>query len=210
MTDVFKSRRTHQKGRCRKGYGDLNPFSLGMSSTAPWLSSQDGELSKYRKVYLRRRIRRFFLFTQSTIKRTQTFKEDLIMSISRRRRSDRYSMKSDLEVNYDKLAGITRRTDCGKTDAIIICERPENLQQCRRGTQQSDPFCHWTCKPRIPVIAGTGSNSTRTAIQLSGKQPKTVQTDFFLSHRTTTKRRKTVWSHTIHRFVTPSISGDPL
>ncbi len=33
---------------------------------------------------------------------------------------------------------------------------------------------------RIPVIAGTGSNCTRTAIELSKEAKKTVQTDFFL------------------------------
>ena len=58
-------------------------------------------------------------------------------------------MKSDLEVNYEKLAELLEEQIAGKTDAIIInlmncliiivhtvrmrslsAERPENLQQC--------------------------------------------------------------------------------
>ena len=39
-------------------------------------------------------------------------------------------MKSDLEVNYDKLAELLEEQIAGKTDAIIICGTTENLQQC--------------------------------------------------------------------------------
>lgn len=50
-------------------------------------------------------------------------------------------MKSDLEVNYDKLAELLEEQIAGKTDAIIICGTTI-CNNVRRGTQQSDPFCH--------------------------------------------------------------------
>ena len=52
-------------------------------------------------------------------------------------------MKSDLEVNYDELQELLEEQIAGKTDAIIICGTTgESATNVRRGTQQSDPFCH--------------------------------------------------------------------
>ena len=47
-------------------------------------------------------------------------------------------MKSDLEVNYDKLAELleSHRCDHHLRNDRRICNN------VRRGTQQSDPFCH--------------------------------------------------------------------
>ena len=102
-------------------------------------------------------------------------------------------MKSDLEVNYDKLAELLEEQIAGKTDAIIICGTTgESATMSEEEHSKVIRFAIERVNHRIPVIAGTGSNSTRTAIQLSQEAAKTVQTDFFLSHRTTTKRRKTV------------------
>ena len=95
-------------------------------------------------------------------------------------------MKSDLEVNYDKLAELLEEQIAGKTDAIIICGTTgESATMSEEEHSKVIRFAIERVNHRIPVIAGTGSSFLR-------KQPKTVQTDFFLSHRTTTKRRKTV------------------
>jgi len=77
-------------------------------------------------------------------------------------------MNEDLSVNYDKLKElIDEQVSCG-TDAIVICgtsgeastlSHEEHLEVIRCACEYADR--------RIPVIAGTGSNSTETAIYLS-------------------------------------------
>lgn len=82
-------------------------------------------------------------------------------------------MKSDLEVNYDKLAELLEEQIAGKTDAIIICGTSRRIcNNVRRGHSKVIRFAIERVNHRIPVIAGTGSNSTRTAIQLSQEAAK--------------------------------------
>lgn len=75
---------------------------------------------------------------------------------------------ADGSVNYTKLEEIVEEQIAGKTDAIIACgttgesstmDHEEHLQVVRR-------VCE-IVNHRIPVIAGTGSNSTAEAIHLS-------------------------------------------
>lgn len=82
-------------------------------------------------------------------------------------------MKEDGEVNYDKLGELLEFQIKGGTDAIIICgttgeastlSHEEHLE-CIRYTVSK-------VAKRIPVIAGTGSNSTETAIYLSTEAEK--------------------------------------
>lgn len=77
-------------------------------------------------------------------------------------------MHADGSVNYDELGRIIEDQIANHTDAVVICgttgESPaldhEEHTQCIRYTVQK-------VAGRVPVIAGTGSNDTRYAIQLS-------------------------------------------
>ena len=77
-------------------------------------------------------------------------------------------MNDDGSVNYEKLRELLEFHVANKTDAIIICGTTgeastlsdEEHLECIR-------FACEVINKRIPVIAGTGSNCTKTAIQLS-------------------------------------------
>ena len=77
-------------------------------------------------------------------------------------------MKDNLEVNYDKLEELIEYQIDQGTDSIIIAGTTgesstlsveEHLQVIKAAIEFT--------KGRIPVVAGTGSNCTQTAIQLS-------------------------------------------
>jgi len=76
--------------------------------------------------------------------------------------------ETDQSVNYDAFADIIDYQIDHGTDAIVVCgstgeaatmSEEEHLQVCK--------FCIDHVKGRVPVIAGTGSNRTLTAIELS-------------------------------------------
>lgn len=77
-------------------------------------------------------------------------------------------MKENNEINYDKLSELIDFQIENKTDAIIICGttgEPSTLSE-----EEHSKCIEFTVKyvnKRIPVIAGTGSNCTATAIKLS-------------------------------------------
>lgn len=77
-------------------------------------------------------------------------------------------MKSDGSVNYEKLEELVDYHVNNHTDAIIICgttgeSATLSMEEHRKVIAETVRFAHG----RIPVIAGTGSNSTETAIELS-------------------------------------------
>lgn len=77
-------------------------------------------------------------------------------------------MKENLEVNYDKLDEILEEQIAGQTDAIIICGTTgESATLSEQEHMDAIRFTIERVNHRIPVIAGTGSNSTATALQLS-------------------------------------------
>lgn len=77
-------------------------------------------------------------------------------------------MKENLEVNYDKLDEILEEQIAGKTDSIIICGTTgESATLTEQEHMDVIKFTIERVNHRIPVIAGTGSNSTATAVQLS-------------------------------------------
>ena len=77
-------------------------------------------------------------------------------------------MKDYFEVNYDKLAELLEDQIAGGTDSIIICGTTgESATLSEEEHSKVIKFAIDQVKHRIPVIAGTGSNSTATAIQLS-------------------------------------------
>lgn len=82
-------------------------------------------------------------------------------------------MKENLEVNYEKLEELVDSQIQGGTDAIIITgttgesstmTEEEHLDVIRACVQYTNH--------RIPVIAGTGSNCTKTAVYLSQEAEK--------------------------------------
>lgn len=82
-------------------------------------------------------------------------------------------MKDNLEVDYDKLAELLEDQIQNETDSIIITgttgeastlTMEEHLEVIRAAVS--------IVNKRIPVIAGTGSNCTNTAIELSSEAQK--------------------------------------
>ncbi len=81
--------------------------------------------------------------------------------------------KENGEVDYDTFRDQIEYQIAGKTDAIIVCgstgessclSHEEHLEVIR--------FCCEVVNKRLPVIAGTGSNCTETAIYLSKEAEK--------------------------------------
>ena len=72
------------------------------------------------------------------------------------------------EVNYPKLEEILEEQIAGGTDAIISCGTTgESSTMTHEEHIQVVRFTCQVVKGRIPVIAGTGSNCTKTAVELS-------------------------------------------
>ena len=76
--------------------------------------------------------------------------------------------KENGEVNYEEFAKQIELQIAGETDAIIVCgttgeastlSHEEHLDVIR--------YCIKVVNGRIPVVAGTGSNCTETAVYLS-------------------------------------------
>ena len=77
-------------------------------------------------------------------------------------------MNDDLTVNYAKLDEILEWQIAHGTDAIVICGTTgESATLSEEEHMAVVKHCVETVNHRIPVIAGTGSNSTYTAINLS-------------------------------------------
>lgn len=76
-------------------------------------------------------------------------------------------------VNYDKLDEILEEQIAGGTDAVIICGTTgESSTMSHEEHLDVIRFACERVKGRIPVIAGTGSNSTGEAIHLSVEAEK--------------------------------------
>lgn len=72
------------------------------------------------------------------------------------------------DVNYDKLGELLEEQISGGTDAIIICGTTgESATLTMEEHSEVIRYAIRKVAKRIPVIAGTGSNCTATAIQLS-------------------------------------------
>ena len=77
-------------------------------------------------------------------------------------------MKDNQDVNYDKLEEMINEQIAAGTDAIVIAgttgeSSTLTMEEHHDVIKAAVEFT----KHRIPVVAGTGSNCTRTAIQLS-------------------------------------------
>lgn len=77
-------------------------------------------------------------------------------------------MHQNGEVNYDKLAELIDYQIDNSTDAIIICGTTgESSTLSHEEHLECIDFTVKYVNKRVPVIAGTGSNSTQTAVYLS-------------------------------------------
>ncbi len=80
---------------------------------------------------------------------------------------------ADGSVNYDKLAELIEEQIAGGTDAIIACGTTgEAATMSEEEHMDVIRFIIKAVNHRIPVIAGTGSNCTATAIDLSKQSEK--------------------------------------
>lgn len=81
--------------------------------------------------------------------------------------------REDGEVNYEKLEELLEEQIAGGTDAIISCGTTG--ESSTMSHEEHVEVVRFTCqkvKGRIPVIAGTGSNSTKEAVYLSREAQK--------------------------------------
>lgn len=82
-------------------------------------------------------------------------------------------MLPDGEVNYPKLGEIIEYQIAHKTDAIVICGTTGEASTLSHEEHlEVIDYCVKKVAKRIPVIAGTGSNCTETAIYLSQEAEK--------------------------------------
>ena len=89
-------------------------------------------------------------------------------------------MHEDGSVNYDKLAEVIEYQIANHTDSIIICGTTgEAATLSTEEHIEVIKFCIEQVKHRIPVIAGTGSNCTSSAIELS-REAQNVGADALL------------------------------
>ena len=81
--------------------------------------------------------------------------------------------KENGEVNYEKLEEIVEEQIAGGTDAIIACGTTGEASTMTHEEHLDviEYICRVT-KKRIPVVAGTGSNCTKTAVYLSAEAEK--------------------------------------
>ncbi len=81
--------------------------------------------------------------------------------------------KANGEVNYEKFAELIEDQIAGGTDAIIVCGTTgESSTLTHEEHLDVIKFCTEKVAGRIPVVAGTGSNCTETAVYLSTEAEK--------------------------------------
>lgn len=79
----------------------------------------------------------------------------------------------DGSVNYEKFSQIIEEQIAGGTDAIIVCGTTGEASTLTHEEHLAViGHCVKTVKGRIPVVAGTGSNCTETAVYLSTEAEK--------------------------------------
>ncbi len=82
-------------------------------------------------------------------------------------------MKENGEVNYEKLAEMIEFQIANGTDAIIVCGTTgESSTLTHEEHLDVIKYCAEKVAGRIPVVAGTGSNCTETAVYLSKEAEK--------------------------------------
>ena len=81
--------------------------------------------------------------------------------------------KKDGSVDYDKFRDVIEYQIAGGTDCIVVCGTTgESSTLSHEEHLDCIRFCAEVVNKRIPVVAGTGSNCTETAIYLSQEAEK--------------------------------------
>lgn len=81
--------------------------------------------------------------------------------------------KTNGEVDYERFAGLIEDQIAGGTDAIIVCGTTgESSTLTHEEHLDVIKYCVEKVAGRIPVVAGTGSNCTETAVYLSTEAEK--------------------------------------
>ena len=81
--------------------------------------------------------------------------------------------KKDGSVDYDKFRDVIEYQIAGGTDCIVVCGTTgESSTLSHEEHLECIRFCAEVVNKRIPVVAGTGSNCTETAIYLSQEAEK--------------------------------------
>jgi len=76
--------------------------------------------------------------------------------------------KENSDINFDKLDELLEEQIAGGTDSIIVCGTTgESATMTEAEHVEAIRFVVERVKGRVPVVAGTGSNCTKTAIYLS-------------------------------------------
>ena len=82
-------------------------------------------------------------------------------------------MNQDGSVNYEKFAELIEFQIAGGTDAIIVCGTTGEASTLTHEEHLDVvKYCVEVVNKRIPVVAGTGSNCTETAVYLSQEAEK--------------------------------------
>lgn len=82
-------------------------------------------------------------------------------------------MHEDGSINYEEMEHIVNDQIAGGTDAIIVCGTTgEASTMSHEEHIETIKACVEMTKKRVPVIAGTGSNCTQTAVYLSKEAQK--------------------------------------
>ena len=82
-------------------------------------------------------------------------------------------MKANGEVNFEKFKELIEFQIANGTDAIIVCGTTgESSTLSHEEHLEAIKYCVDTVAGRIPVVAGTGSNCTETAVYLSTEAEK--------------------------------------
>lgn len=82
-------------------------------------------------------------------------------------------MKKDGSIDYESFEGLIEFQIENGTDAIIVCGTTgESSTQTHEEHLETIKYCAEVVNKRIPVIAGTGSNATDTAVYLSTEAEK--------------------------------------
>lgn len=86
-------------------------------------------------------------------------------------------MRENGQINYEEMERIVDDQVAGGTDAIVVCGTTGEASTMTHDEHiETIKACVGMVKKRIPVIAGTGSNSTNTAVYLS-KQAQAAGAD---------------------------------
>ncbi len=89
----------------------------------------------------------------------------------------------DGSINYDRLDELIEFHCEHKTDSIVICGTTgESATMTEDEHMQCVKFTIDRVNKRVPVIAGTGSNCTRTAIDMSKELQNMGQMVYFWLH----------------------------